>query len=452
MKRKLLGMLLSGIILSTLLAGCGTGQNTEKNKGTEGTTTESTAEENTSEESASADADTETTEESGEATAELESGKVELTIWAEEENFEMLQQMIDSFKEEYAGQADFDISLVAQPESKNKDMLLGDIHNGADVFSFADDQMLSMVAGGALSPVENAEAVKSANLEESVAAATYNDVLYAYPYTADNGYFLYYDKNYLTEQDVQTLDGILAAAQNSGKQFYMEFDAGWYLYSFFGQTGLEVGINDDGVTNYCNWNATDGAIKGADVAQSLLDITSNPAFCYKEYESFVDGIQSGNVVAGISGVWNAVAVKETWGADYGACKLPTYTCAGQQIQMASFTGYKMMGVNAYSKHVGWAHKLADWITNEQNQTLRFEIKNQGPSNINAASSDVVKQVPAIKAVIEQSQYGTLQRIGNSYWEPCMNFAQDILAGNPDGKTTQELMDILVEGITASTVQ
>ena len=120
--------------------------------------------------------------------------------------------------------------------------------------------------------------------------------------------------------------------------------------------------------------------------------------------------------------------------------------------MASFTGYKMMGVNAYSKHVGWAHKLADWITNEQNQTLRFEIKNQGPSNINAASSDVVKQVPAIKAVIEQSQYGTLQRIGNSYWEPCMNFAQDILAGNPDGKTTQELMDILVEGITASTVQ
>ena len=165
MKRKLLGMLLSGIILSTLLAGCGTGQNTEKNKGTEGTTTESTAEENTSEESASADADTETTEESGEATAELESGKVELTIWAEEENFEMLQQMIDSFKEEYAGQADFDISLVAQPESKTKDMLLGDIHNGADVFSFADDQMLSMVAGGALSPVENAEAVKSANLE-----------------------------------------------------------------------------------------------------------------------------------------------------------------------------------------------------------------------------------------------------------------------------------------------
>lgn len=441
MKRKLLVMLLTGAILSTVLTGCGTGQSAEENKAAQ--TQSSTSDENAVELEESGD---------GAQAAELESGKVELTIWAEEDNFEMLQQMIDSFKEQYAGQADFDISLVAQQESNTKDMLLGDIHNGADVFSFADDQMLSMVAGGALSPVENAESVKTANLEESVAAATYNDVLYAYPYTADNGYFLYYDKNYLTEQDVQTLDGILTAAQNSGKQFYMEFDSGWYLYSFFGGTGLEVGLNEDGVTNYCNWNATDGAIKGADVAQSLMDITASPAFCYKEYESFVDGIQSGNVVAGISGVWNAVAVQETWGADYGACKLPTYTCAGQQVQMASFTGYKMMGVNAYSKHVGWAHKLAEWITNEENQTLRFEMKNQGPSNINAASSDVVRQVPAIKAVIEQSEYGTLQRIGNPYWEPCVSFGENILAGNPEGKTPQELMDILVEGITASTVQ
>lgn len=444
MKKKILSMLLSGVILSTMLMGCGTGQGEKESEATESIEAESATEDETVAETEENSGSTETTE--------LESGKVELTIWAEEENFEVLQQMIDSFKNEYAAQADFEITLDAQSEADTKDMLLGDIHNGADIFSFADDQMLSMVAGGALSPVANAETVKSANLEESVAAATYNDVLYAYPYTADNGYFLYYDKNYFTEQDVQTLDGILAAAQNSGKQFYMEFDSGWYLYSFFGGTGLEVGLNEDGVTNHCNWNSTDGAIKGADVAQSLIDMTSNPAFCYKEYESFVDGIQSGNVVAGISGVWNAVAVQETWGADYGACKLPTYTCAGQQVQMASFTGYKMMGVNAYSEHVEWAHKLAEWITNEENQTLRFEKRSQGPSNINAASSDVVNQVPAIKAVIEQSQYGTLQRIGNSYWNACTSFAENILAGNPQGKTTQEMMDILVEGITASTVQ
>ena len=111
-----------------------------------------------------------------------------------------------------------------------------------------------------------------------------------------------------------------------------------------------------------------------------------------------------------------------------------------------------MGVNAYSKHVGWAHKLAEWFTNEQNQTLRLEVRNQGPSNTNAAASEMANQIPAIRAVLEQSQNGNLQRIGNSYWGSCTKFATDIMAGNPKGVELQELMDILVEGITASTVQ
>ena len=35
----------------------------------------------------------------------------------------------------------------------------------------------------------------------------------------------------------------------------MDWSSGWYLYSFFGNTGLDFGVNDDGVTNHCNWNA-----------------------------------------------------------------------------------------------------------------------------------------------------------------------------------------------------
>ena len=61
-------------------------------------------------------------------------------------------------------------------------------------------------------------------------------------------------------------------------------------------------------------------------------------------EGFLEGVQDGSVIAGVSGVWNAVAMEEAWGADYGASKLPTYTCAERQIQMASFSGYKLIGV------------------------------------------------------------------------------------------------------------
>ena len=40
--------------------------------------------------------------------------------------------------------------------------------------------------------------------------------------TADNGYFLYYDKSYFTEDDVKTMDRILEVAEAAGKEFSME--------------------------------------------------------------------------------------------------------------------------------------------------------------------------------------------------------------------------------------
>lgn len=147
---------------------------------------------------------------------ETDNGVVQLKVWSEEDNFDMLNQMIDSFEQKYAGQAKFEITLEQNADSDTKDILLGDIRNGADVFPFADDQLSSMVAAGALYPVPNAEEVKNANLEESVSAASIHDILYAYPMTADNGYFLYYDINVLSDEDVQTMDGMLEALNVAG--------------------------------------------------------------------------------------------------------------------------------------------------------------------------------------------------------------------------------------------
>lgn len=382
----------------------------------------------------------------------LESGTIPLTVWAEEDNFEMLEEMIDSFRAYYAGQADFEISLAAQPDGETCNAILGDIHSAGDVFSFPDDQFTRLMAAGVLEPLDNAAEVISANVPESIAAASWHDTLYAFPYTADNGYFLYYDKDYFTEEDVQTLDGLLAAANTAGKKISMELTSGWYLYAFFGQTGLELGINSDGVSNYCNWNTTEGSVKGSDIAQSILNLTTNPAFSCNTDSDFITGVQDGSIIAGVSGTWNATQIRDAWGNDYGAVKLPTFTCAGRQIQMSSFTGYKMMGVNAYSPHKQWAMKLADWLTNEENQTLRFIQKNQIPSNIKAAASDAASQIPAVQAILDQSQYGNLQRVGTKYWDACTAFANIMIDGNPNNMSMQDLMDTLTDGITASVAE
>ncbi|MDE7206442.1 MAG: extracellular solute-binding protein [Lachnospiraceae bacterium] len=374
--------------------------------------------------------------------------KVELVVWGAEEDRELMNRIIQSFQEHYQGQADFEIIFEVQGESQCKDVLLGGLEDGADVFTFADDQLTALAAAGALDPIENANEIKDRNLSSTVEAATVNNQLYAYPLTADNGYFLYYNKQYITEEQARTLDGILEAAAESGKLFTMDWSSAWYVYSFFGNTGLQVGLNDDGITNYCTWNGTDGDIRGADVARAMLRIAGSSGFASCTDEEFLKGVKDGTVIAGVSGVWNSVAVEEAWGEYAGAAKLPTYTCNGSQVQMASFSGCKLIGVNAYSAHPEWAARLAEWITNEENQRLRFEMRGQGPSNIAVADSAEIRQSPAIAALLEQSEFSQLQRIGGKFWDPVSKFGNNMAAGNPSNQNLQEQLNEMAEGVSA----
>lgn len=374
--------------------------------------------------------------------------KVELVVWGAEEDTELMNQIIQDFQTNYQGEADFQISFEVQGEAQCKDVLLGGLEDGADVFTFADDQLNALAAAGALDPIENANEIRDRNLSNTVEAATVNNQLYAYPLTADNGYFLYYNKQYITDEQAKTLDGILEAAVANGKLFVMDWSSAWYVYSFFGNTGLQVGLNDDGITNYCTWNQTDGEIQGIDVARAMLRIAENPGFASCTDEEFLEGVKDGSVIAGVSGVWNSVALKEVWGENIGAAKLPTYSCNERQIQMASFSGCKLIGVNAYSEHRKWAAKLAEWITNEENQRLRFEIRGQGPSNIAVADSEEIRKSLAIAALLEQSEFSQLQRVGGKFWDPVSKFASNMAAGNPSGQNLQEQLDEMAEGVSA----
>ena len=379
---------------------------------------------------------------------EAETGTIQLTVWGAEEDEALLQEIFASFQSYYAGQASFQITFQPQSESNCKDVMLGDLEGGADVFAFADDQVSALAAAGGLDPIEDSEAIRSASLSAAVEAASVGGSLYAYPLTADNGYFLYYNKAYFSDEDVQSLERMVELAAQAGRLVTMDWSSAWYVYAFFGNTGLTVGLNDDGLTNYCTWNSTEGAIRGVDVAESMLSIAASPGFASMTDQEFMAGVQDGSVIAGVSGVWNAVAIQEVWGNNMGAAKLPSYTCGGRQVQMASFSGCKLIGVNAYSSHPDWAARLAEWITSEENQRLRFEQRGQGPANINAANSPQVQASPAIAALLAQSEFSQLQRVGGKFWDPVSEFALNLAAGNPSGASLQAQLDRLAEGVTA----
>lgn len=430
MKRRMILTLLASVLAAGSLAGCG---NKSSDSQQADTATDTDSQDNQELDGSQAEG------------TEADSGEVALRFWCDEEEMALFQELIDTFIADHKNEANITVQCEPVGASDCKDVFLEDVNNGADICCIPDDQLLTMVASGVLEEVTNADTIASQNIEDAVDAASVDGKLYAYPLSADNGYFLYYDKDYFTEDDVKTLDRILDICAENDKKFIMDWSSGWYLYSFFGNTGLTLSLNEDGLTNSCDWNSTEGEITGIDIAKGMLAIANHPGFL--NGAGFAQEAMDGNAIAGISGVWDIASVKEAFGEDYGACKLPTYTCAGKQVQMASFTGYRQLGVNSYSEHKAWAEKLAEYLTSEESQTIRFEKAQRGPSNNQAAASDAVQQVPAIAAVLEQAEFGVLQKVGQKYWTPMTNFGTTIASGNPNSVPLQDLLDQMVSGIT-----
>lgn len=395
------------------------------------------------------------------AQAPADKQDVSLRIWGAEEDQKMLQGMIDTFKAKYADYGNFDIQLGVESESTAKDTVLTDIEAAADVYAFASDQLVDLVKAGALQSIDDLDGalqayagkgiadVKSANGVGSVEASTYNGKLYAFPMSADNGYFLYYDSNVLSKEDIASWDSLLAKAGEAGKKAGMTLNSGWYNASFFYGAGFTTNLNEDGTTAIDFNGSAD--CTGVEVVQAMLNIASNAAFMAIADGDISNQIASGNLCAAVSGTWDATAAQDAFGDGYAAAKLPTYNAGGKEIQQGSVAGYKMVGVNAYSKNAGWAALLAEWITNEENQAIRFAEREIGPSNSNvAASSDVAANI-AIAALAEQSAYGVVQNVGGNYWDPTATFGEMIAQGSlakDDTAAIQKALDTMVEGVTA----
>ena len=380
--------------------------------------------------------------------------EVSLRVWVgDNADIDWINTVIANFQAANPDKT-YKIEVGVQTEGDCSKVVLTDPTAAADVFTFADDQFNSLYNAGALQQVViDPEAVIAANTPGSVAAATGADGnLYAYPATADNGYFMFYNKEYFTEEDVQTLDGMMAKAAEAGKKVGFPMSNAWYFYSFFKGAGLDMTVSEDGVTNTCNWNATDTPITGVQVVEALLAVTSNPGFMEADSDPFEAGETDGTIIAGVSGTWNANTAAEVWGDNYAATKLPTFTVNGEQVQMSSFAGFKLVGVNSYSENVGDAMDFAAFMTNEESQALRFEMRSQGPSNINAAASDAVQANPAIAALAAQSAYADVQRVGQAYWDAAAALGKIIVNGNPDNIELQTLLDNCVAGITAVGLQ
>lgn len=403
------------------------------------------------------------TDNGGSGNAGTSNETVSLRVWGGEEDQNLLKELVEKFKTTYPDQK-FNIEIGVESESTAKDTILTDVEAAADVFAFASDQIVDLNNAKALANIEDMDAalqnyakksiadVKAANGEGSVEAASIDGKLMAFPMTGGNGYFLYYDSSVISEEDAATWDTLLAAADKAGKKVGMTLASGWYDASFFYGAGFTTGLNDDGTTAIdFNGTSKDG-YTGVQVTQSMLNIASNKAFMAIADGDISNQIAGGTLAAVISGTWDADNAQKVFGDGYAATKLPTYTLNGKQVQQGSVSGYKFIGVNAYSKNVGWATVFAEFLTNEESQATRFEQRQLAPTNKKVAASDEVSKNVAIAASGAQDAYGVIQTVSAKYWDPAKTFGEMIAQGSlsaTDEKAIQEALDTMVEGAKAA---
>lgn len=428
MRKKLISMLLCATMVTTMFAGCGSSSDNKK---------------------ADKDASNET---------------VKLTLWGAEGDQDFLKGVVKNFEAAYPDQK-FDIQIGVESESTAKDTVMTDIEAAADVYSFASDQLADLVRAGALANLDDPELsdvyskagksiddIKAANVEDSIEAASVDGKLYAFPTSGANTYFLYYDSSVISEEDAASWDTLLAAAKKAGKKVGMTLNSGWYNASFFYGAGFTTGLNEDGTTTM-DWNGTSAAgYKGTDVVKSMLDIASNSAFKPITDGKISDTIASGDLCAVVSGVWDAPNAQKVWGDGYAAVKLPTYTLGDDQIQMAPAYGYKFEAVNAYSKNLGWATLLAEYIANEESQTAHFEQVETPPTNKKSLELDSLKENVAVLAATSEGEFGVIQNVGGKFWDPTKTFGEMIAkrkVKSGDEAAIQEMLDNLVAGVTAA---
>ncbi len=334
----------------------------------------------------------------------------------------------------------YKITVEAVGEGDAASKMITDVEGGADLYNFPQDQLARLVSAGALMPAfdDTAPWIVEQNNEGSVAAATLGDTIYAYPLTADNGYFLYYDKSVVS--DPSTLEQILADCEAAGKSFYMEINSGWYQTAFFFGTGCELTYETNDGANFTACNATYASEEGVKALKAMIALADSKAFVNGSSIS-----NAANCAAIVDGTWDSGAAKELFGDNYACAKLPTFNIDGTDYQMSGFGGFKLLGIKPQTDagKLAACKALAQYLSGEEMQLARFEAVGWGPSNKAAQESEEVKSDEALSALAEQLAFSIPQgQYPGDYWTLSTSLGDSIIGGEYNGASDEDLMAAL----------
>ena len=366
------------------------------------------------------------------------TGTYDITVWVSEIDgvAELTAQQIDAFEAANPGVV-INATIEGVTEADSASKMITSVEDGADIFCFAQDQLARLVMAKALNPLGTATAAKVTEMNDAgaVGAATVGGVLYCYPLTSDNGYYMYYDKSVVKAEHIDSLEDIIADCEAAGRMFSMELEtSGWYNIAFLFATGCVSEWTTDADANFVSVNDTFNSENGLIALKGMQKLLKSPAYNSSSAGAdFAAAVPSAVVV---SGTWAANDVKAALGDNYAAADLPSFTVDGKSYHMASFSGNKLLGVKPQvdAKKGAVLQKLALYLTSETCQMERFNQFGWGPSNLKAQANDAVKNDPALSALAAQSAYATPQgNIHGSWWDISKVYAVAAKAATTDAE-------------------
>ena len=372
-------------------------------------------------------------------------GTYDIKVWCPENAVSWTKEQIDSFNKSNTDGIVINATVEAVGEGDAATSMITDVEAGGDLFFFAQDQTARLIEAGALAKLGKAAAanVLENNEETSVIAVKSGDELYAYPLTADNGFFMYYDKSVIPEADLGSMEKLLEDCEKAGKYFSFDVKNGWYVASFFFATGCssEWEYDDNGKAIACrdNWNSANGLI----AAKGLKTFVSSKA--YNNSSSGADFAAATPSAIVVTGTWDYNTIKDILGDNLGAAELPSFTVDGKSYHLGSYTGCKLLGVKPQTDAVKQAvlHRLAQFLTNEECETKLFEQLGWGPANLAAREK---ASSPALTAFDAQKKYGTPQgQISGGWWDIAKAIATNV-ENATDDKGLQDALDIYKEAL------
>ena len=350
------------------------------------------------------------------ASASELAGEYEIKVWVADAIVDLTTAQIDRFNETNEDGIKFKYTIEKMGEGDAASNMVQDVEAGADIYCFAQDQLSRLLTAKALAKLgtKAAEFVTANYDADSVASVTVDNVMYAYPLTADNGYFMYYDKSVIPDEDVDSLEKLIADCEAAGKYFSFDLRNVWYSAGFFFGTGcvsswvMDADGNAKGVVDDFNSD------KGLVALQGMKKLLDSDAW---NNSSEVSSFESNSAIV-VSGTWGSATAQAILGDNLGVADLPSYEVDGATYHVGSFFGFKLMGIKPQEDPAKNAalNKLAQYLTGKECSLERHAQNGWGPANLEAQADESVVNDPILAAVYEQKVYGAVQSaISGAWW-------------------------------------